>query len=136
MEPFKYQCTDFTCHYKNHITVVLISNKKLFQLYGYYVNNWGAFAPKLKYVEENIEYIPEENFFDTFNKHLKKIQQVTTYDKSFVRNIFKKESDNCSSIINTNLFFKYSPYDDDPISEQSEKDVKEVFQQFNEIAEI
>lgn len=130
MEPFKYQCSDFIVHYMNHFSIILISNKKLFHIYGYLVNHWGAFAPQFKYIEENIEYIEEENFFDNFNKILKQSQVQKVYDKEFVSNIFKMKDE----VQSQNLFFKYTP-EEDTAAIQSEKDLKDIFQQFNEIIE-
>jgi hypothetical protein len=134
LEPFKYQCTDFICHYTNHFSIVLISFKKLFSIIGYLVNNWGAFAPQLKYIEENIEFIEDEAYFDNFNKYLKKknFKEIQDSQKS-VKEIFS-QSNNINRV-RQNLFFKYAPVDDD-LSQQSEKDLRELFQQFNEIIEI
>jgi hypothetical protein len=133
LEPFKYQCSDFICHYTNHFSIVLISNKKLFHIYGYLINHWGAFAPQLKYIEENIEYIEEESFFDTFNKNLKKPPEKHQKGQ-FFKNLFKKENESMEK--QNNLFFRYRPTVDDLQALQSEKDLKEVFHQFNEIIEI
>lgn len=133
LEPFKYQCSNFICHYLNHFTLVLISNKKLFNIIGYLVNNWGAFAPKLKYIEENIEFIEEESFFDDFNKKLKNPPNKTT-NKKLIKSIFSHNENTRGGSANT--FFRYSPIEDDPISNQSHKDMNEVFQNFNEMVEI
>jgi hypothetical protein len=133
LEPFKYQVSDFACHYQNHFIILLISNKKLFSIIGYMTNNWGAFAPQLKYIEENIEFIEEETFFDSFTSKLKKNQNQTIHDSEFIKNIFQKPIHNCQK---KNLFFKYEPIEDDPIAVQSEKDLKELFQQFNEVIEF
>jgi len=134
LEPFKYQCSGFICHYLNHFTFILISNKKLFNIVGYFVNNWGAFAPKLKYIEENIEFIEEESFFDDFNKKLKNPPKKII-DKALIKEIFKNPSMN-NNYINPNIFFKYQPIEEDPVSLQSQRDLNEIFQNFNEILEI
>lgn len=135
LEPYKYQCSDFICHYTNHFSIVLISGKKLFTIIGYLLNNWGAFAPQLKYIEENIEFIEDECYFDNFNKYLKKknIKEKEDSQKS-VKDIFSQSKKGISRI-RQNLFFKYLPMDDD-LAQQSEKDIRELFQQFNEIIEI
>jgi hypothetical protein len=136
LEPFKYQCSNFICHYINHFTLVLISNKKLFNIIGYFLNNWGAFAPKLKYIEENIEFIEEESFFDDFNKKLKN-PPVKIFDPNSIKNIFKTSNNSNNNLEKSaNLFFKYSPIEDDSITIQSEKELNDTFQYFNEIVEI
>jgi hypothetical protein len=130
LDPIKFPCFDFICHYNNHYSIVIISNRKLFLTYGYLVNHWGSFAPQFKYIEENIEYIEEETFFDTFNQMLKKSNIPKKTDKDKVRAIFypqEKQKDK--------TFFKYLP-SDDSLAIQSEKDLKEIFHQMNEILEI
>ena len=88
LEPFKYQCNDFVCHNKNHYSIILISNKKLFLIYGYLINNWGAYAPQFKYIDDNIEFIEEEGYFD---KKINKKQILGVYDKSFIKSLFKSK---------------------------------------------
>ncbi len=86
LEPFKYQCHDFVCHYKNHYSIILISNKKLFLIYGYYINSWGAYAPQFKYIDDNIEFIEEESYFD---KKIDKKLITGVYERSFIKSLFK-----------------------------------------------
>ncbi len=132
MEPFKYQCTDFICHYTNHYSIVLISNKKLFHIYGYLVNNFGALAPQFQYIEENIEYVEEENFFDEFKKSFKTMQnKKNQVNKSAIINSFKEDAK-----LDKNIFLNYKPVEDDQLAQQSEKDLKELFQNFNDLIEI
>jgi hypothetical protein len=130
LDPFKFNCHDFICHYTNHWSLVMVSNKKLFHMYGYLFNNWGTFAPQFKYIEENIEYIEEESFFDNFNQILKKTTSQKIFDASCVKNVFYPENKPQTQ----NLFFKYKPVEDQ-ISLQSEKDLKEVFHYMNELIE-
>lgn len=141
IEPLKCQSSGFICHYLNHFSLIIISHRKLFLNYGYLINHWGAFAPYFKYVEENIEYMEEEDFFDNFNKILKKNDQKKIYDKESVLQIIKSGSNvsytnSMNPQTNSNLFFKYSPLKDDPLVLESEKDLKEIFQQFNETIEF
>jgi hypothetical protein len=75
----------------------------------------------------------EEDFFDNFNKILKKSESKKTYDKEEVLQIIKSSS---NSVNNHGLFFKYSPIKDDPLILESEKNLKEIFQQFNETVEF
>ena len=132
LEPFKYQCSDFICHYTNHFTILLISFKKIYNIVGYLINNWGAFAPQLKYIEENIEFIEDEAYFDNFNNYLKK-KQITkvSNSKESIKKIFTTKNEN-----KHNLFFKYAPVEEDNLTIQCEKDLHELFSQFNELVEI
>jgi hypothetical protein len=130
LDPFKFNCHDFITHYTNHWSVVMVSNRKLFHMYGYLFNNWGTFAPQFKYIEENIEYIEEETFFDNFNQIIKRSQSQKVFDTPYLRNVFYPETKPTAQ----NLFFKYEPYED-PIAIQSEKDLKEIFQYMNELLE-
>jgi hypothetical protein len=130
LDPFKFNCHDFICHYTNHWSVVMVSNKKLFHMYGYLFNNWGTFAPQFRYMEENIEYIEEETFFDNFNQIIKKTQSQKIYEAADLKNVFYPETKPKAQ----NLFFKYKP-SEDLIAIQSEKDLKEIFQHMNELLE-
>lgn len=156
LEPYKYQCSDFIVHYTNHFSLVLISNKKLYHIYGYFINHWGAYAPKLKYIQENVEFIEDESFFDNFNQNLKKTQTQKLLSPKelidiIVGNNSERERDimNCNQNNNsidynfrnkyrTNLFFRFSvPNSEDDLSIiQAEKDIKEVFMNFGEQVEI
>lgn len=135
MEPFKYQCSDFICHYTNHYSIVLISNKKLFHIYGYFVNHFGALAPQFQYIEENITYIEEEDFFDQFKKNFKNMQNKKKEpNKSAILEALKENRD-----VDKNMFIYYSPMQlpqDDLLAQESEKDLKELFQNFNDLTEI
>jgi hypothetical protein len=130
LEPFKFQCSDFICHYSNHYTIIMMSSKKLYHLYGYLVNHWSALAPRFKYIEENIEFIEKETFFDTFNQMLKRSSNPNQLNPSLVHSIFYPKI-----IKKDNIFLAYKP-EEDYLSIQSEKDLKEIFHQMNEILEI
>jgi hypothetical protein len=130
LEPFKFQCNDFVCHYNNHYSIIMISSKKLFHLYGYLVNHWSALAPKFRYIEENIEYVEEETFYDTFNQMLKKSNSTKLVDPETVHSIFYPKQ-----VMKDNIYFCYKA-EEDNIAIQSQKDLKDIFHQMNEILEI
>jgi hypothetical protein len=132
MEPFKYHCSDFICHYSNHFSIVLISNKKLFHIYGYLVNHFGALAPQFQYMEENIEYVEEEDFFDQFKKNFRNMQNKKKEpNKNDILNSLRSKSD-----LDKNIFLFYNPLEEDALASQSEKELKELFQNFNDLTEI
>lgn len=132
MEPFKYQCSDFICHNSNHFSIVLISNKKLFHIYGYLVNHFGALAPQFQYMEENIEYIEEEDFFDQFKKNFKKMQNKKKEpNRNAIINSLKSNPE-----LNNNIFLYYNPKQEDVLALQSEKELKELFNNFNDLIEV
>jgi len=132
MEPFKYHCSDFICHYSNHFSIVLISNKKLFHIYGYLVNHFGALAPQFQYMEENIEYMEEEDFFDQFKKNFRNMQNKKKEpNKNAIMNSLRSKSD-----LDKNIFLFNNPLEEDALALQSEKELKELFQNFNDLTEI
>jgi hypothetical protein len=127
----KYQCNDFVAHYENNFNILMTSGRKIYSLPGYPVTNWGTFAPQLKYIEENIEFIEEEEYYDKFNRFLKKKHvQRQNDNKPDLKNIFKGKYQNKSN----SKFFKYSPIEDN-LSLQSEKDLQELFNHMNEVLE-
>ncbi len=130
LEPYKYQCSDFICHYQNHFTIILLSYKKVYNIIGYFVNNWGSFAPQLKYIEENIEFVEDEAYFDNFNNYLKKQNSAIKNNEKSIKEIFRKPE-----LRMPNLFFKYTP-EEDSHSLQSQKDLQDLFLEFNEIFEV
>jgi len=131
LEPYKYQCSEFICHYINHFSIVILSSKKLFNISGFLINNWSTFAPQFKYIEENVEFIEDEAFFDNFNIKLKKKQSEVICNKELIKGIFS-----CKTERTQNLFFNYLCKDDDTLAIQSEKDLRDVFQQFGQIMEF
>lgn len=133
MEPFKYQCSDFITHYSNHYSIVLISNKKLFHIYGYIVDHFGALAPQFQYMEENIEYVEEEDFFDQFKKNFKNMQNKK---KELDKNAILKSLSGDKVELDKNVFLVYNAVEEDAMALQSEKELKELFQNFNDFTEI
>ena len=130
LEPFKYNVQDFICHYKNHFSILVISNKKIFNISGIIINQWGCFAPGLKYIEENIEYVEEESFFDNFEKKFKNGRK---------NNVNLNLIDECFEVKNSknkNLFYYFNKDEDNDINinekNKSVNDIKEVFSYLNE----
>jgi len=60
---------------------------------GYFLNNHGAYSPKFKYIENNIEYIEDENFFENFQKSMKEMQNKVLKPIN-INNIFMKKDKN------------------------------------------
>ena len=128
LEPFKYTVQDFICHYNNHFSLLVISNKKLFYINGYMVNQWGCFAPGLRYIEENIDYIEDESFFDMFIEKMKQNIKKETYKGNKIDDCFLN-----SSSKRKNLFFKYEIKEEEDVEkEKSMNELKELFNYMNE----
>ena len=128
LEPFKYTVQDFICHYNNHFTLLVVSNKKIFYINGFMVNQWGCFAPGLKYIEENIEYFEDEGFFDMFIEKMKQNIKKETYKENKIDDCFISRSSK-----NNYLFFKFEPHsiENDLEKAKSLSEVKELFSYMN-----
>lgn len=106
MEPFKYSCNDFAVHSKNFFSITLLSNKKIFQIYSYYVNQWEGFAPQFSYIDSNKEYIECEEEYDLFMTKMKVLNHQKKGSKAMTdverRSIFEVKE-------RKNLFFSLRP---------------------------
>ena len=136
LEPFKYSVQDFICHYKNHFTLLVISNKKLFNITGIIVKQWGCFAPGLKYIEENIDFIEDETFYDNFEEKTKNIIKQETDNEDKINDCFINDNKP-----KKNIFFEYIVNKDIEDNEGSEKDksikdIKELFVYMGEKLDI
>lgn len=131
LQPFKYSVQDFVCHYKNHFTLLIISNKKLFAINGLMTNHWGCFAPGLQYIEDNIVFIEDESFFDSFEQKMKNSIQKIYSEGANISEKFKSSKEKQKSK-RKNLFFKYSPKEGDQLTIQSKNDLHELFAFMNE----
>ena len=105
----------------------MISNKKLFNITGLIVKQWGCFAPGLKYIEENIDFIEDETFYDNFEEKTKNNIKKETHNEDKINDCFSKENKK-----NNNIFFEYIVNKDIEDKEGSEKDksikdIKELF---------
>ena len=117
-------------HSDNHFSIVLCSGKKLFQVCGVYVNSWEGFAPHFSFIDDNVEYVQEEDYFD-------KVKQIElNYHKSLnqgviIQNVEKgRENDLKIKSIFTpkyreNKFPFYYP-SFDKIQEQAEQQLNSI----------
>jgi hypothetical protein len=127
LETFKYQVQDFICHYQNHFSILIISGKKIFCINGVMVNQLDCLAPGLKFLEENVEYIEEESFYDNFDEKMKKQIKMQNNHEEKIEDIFKKNNKK-----DNNIFVKID-YDneiknnDNPEREKSINELKELF---------
>ena len=127
LETFKYAVQDFICHYQNHFSILIISGKKIFCINGAMVNQSDCLAPGLKYLEENVEYIEEESFYDNFDEKMKKQIQMQNNHEEKIEDIFAKRQKKKENI------FVQIDYDneinnkDSPEREKSINELKELF---------
>ena len=54
------------------------------------VNQLDCLAPGLKLLEENVEYIEEESFYDNFDEKMKKQIQMQNNHEEKIEDIFSK----------------------------------------------
>ena len=92
LETFKYTVQDFTCHYQNHFSVLIISGKKIFCINGAMANQSDRLAPGLQCLEENVEYIEEESFYDDFDEKVKQRIKMQNNHEEKIEDIFKKDN--------------------------------------------
>ena len=102
LDPIKHNCSDFLCHFKNHFSLIIQSNKKLLIATGYFLNNQGSYSPKFKYIENNIEYIEDENFFENFQRSMKEMQNKVLKPID-INKVFMKEKKDENVRISENL---------------------------------
>ena len=127
LETFKYAVQDFICHYQNHFSILIISGKKIFCISGMMVNQLDCLAPGLKFLEENVEYIEEESFYDNFDEKMKKQIQMQNNHEEKIEDIFSKRKKK-----DRNIFIKVD-YDneiknnDNSEREKSINELKELF---------
>ena len=88
---FKFVGQDFVCHYKNHFTILIISGKKIFCISGVMINQFACLAPGLQYLEENIDYIEDEAFYDNFDEKMKKEIHMMNNHEEKIEDIFSKK---------------------------------------------
>ena len=88
LETFKYTVQDFTCHYQNHFSILIISGKKVFCINGVMANQSDRLAPGLQCLEENVEYIEEESFYDNFDEKVKQRIKMQNNHEEKIDEIF------------------------------------------------
>lgn len=127
LETFKYTVQDFICHYQNHFSILVISGKKVFCINGMMANQFDCLAPGLKYLEENVEYIEDESFYDNFDEKMKQQIQMQNNHEEKIEEIFSKRIKK-----DENIFIKVD-YDneiktnDNIEREKSINELKELF---------
>jgi len=127
LETFKYTVQDFICHYQNHFSILVISGKKVFCINGMMANQFDCLAPGLKYLEENVEYIEDESFYDNFDEKMKQQIQMQNNHEEKIEEIFSKRVKK-----DENIFIKVD-YDneiktnDNIEREKSINELKELF---------
>jgi len=127
LETFKYTVQDFICHYQNHFSILVISGKKVFCINGVMANQFDCLAPGLKYLEENVEYIEDESFYDNFDEKMKQQIQMQNNHEEKIEEIFSKRVKK-----DENIFIKVD-YDneiktnDNIEREKSINELKELF---------
>lgn len=75
MDSLKYNLTTFAVHYKNYFNILIICGKKVFQIVGYKITGWEGFAPHFKFVENNVIFIEDDDYFDVLKKEENKIKE-------------------------------------------------------------
>ena len=127
LETFKYTISDFVCHYQNHFSILIFSGKKIFCINGVMVNQVDCLAPGLKFLEENVEYIEEESFYDNFDEKMKKQIHMQNNNEEKIEDIFSKKTKK-----DENIFIKID-YDNEIKTnngferEKSINELKELF---------
>ena len=126
LETFKYTISDFICHYQNHFSILIFSGKKIFCISGVMVNQLDCLAPGLKYLEENVEYIEEESFYDNFDQKMKEQIQMQNNHEEKIEDIFgiRNKKDN-------NIFIKID-YNNEMLNSESVEKEKST----NELREL
>ena len=127
LETFKYTISDFVCHYQNHFSILIFSGKKIFCINGVMANQVDCLAPGLKFVEENVEYIEEESFYDNFDEKMRKQIHMENNNEEKIEDIFSKKTKK-----DENIFIKID-YDNEIKTnngierEKSINELKELF---------
>ena len=132
LETFKYTVQDFTCHYQNHFSILIISGKKVFCINGVMANQSDRLAPGLQCLEENVEYIEEESFYDNFDEKVKqRIKMQNNHeekiDEIFSSNQNKEDSDKN----NRNIFVKVDLDERNGENNEREKSLAELKELFS-----
>ena len=127
LETFKYSVQDFICHYQNHFTILIISGKKIFCINGAMVNQLDCLAPGLKLLEENVEYIEEESFYDNFDEKMKKQIQMQNNHEEKIEDIFSKRNKKKENIFVRIDYDNEIKNKDNPEREKSINELKELF---------
>ena len=132
LETFKYTVQDFTCHYQNHFSLLLISGKKIFCINGVMANQSDRLAPGLQCLEENVEYIEEESFYDNFDEKVKQRIKMQNNHEEKIDDIFKK---NEKTGILKNIFVKVDLDERNLENSEREKSISELKELFSYVGQ-
>ena len=127
LETFKYTISDFICHHQNHFSILIFSGKKIFCISGVMVNQLDCLAPGLKYLEENVEYIEEESFYDNFDEKMKKQIQMQNNHEEKIEDIFCKRNKKDENIFIKIDYTNEIKTNDSVEREKSINELKELF---------
>ena len=132
LETFKYTVQDFTCHYQNHFSLLLISGKKIFCINGVMANQSDRLAPGLQCLEENVEYIEEESFYDNFDEKVKQRIKMQNNHEEKIDDIFKKSE---KTGILKNIFVKVDLDERNLENSEREKSISELKELFSYVGQ-
>ena len=132
LETFKYTVQDFTCHYQNHFSILIISGKKVFCINGVMANQSDRLAPGLQCLEENVEYIEEESFYDNFDEKVKQRIKMQNNHEEKIDEIFNSNQ-NKEDIVknNKNIFVKMDLDERNGENNEREKSLAELKELFS-----
>ena len=132
LETFKYTVQDFTCHYQNHFSILIISGKKAFCINGVMANQSDRLAPGLQCLEENVEYIEEESFYDNFDEKVKQRIKMQNNHEEKIDEIFNSNQ-NKEDIVknNKNIFVKMDLDERNGENNEREKSLAELKELFS-----
>ena len=132
LETFKYTVQDFTCHYQNHFSILIISGKKVFCINGVMANQSDRLAPGLQCLEENVEYIEEESFYDNFDEKVKQRIKMQNNHEEKIDEIFSSTQNKEDSDKNKrNIFVKVDLDERNGENNEREKSLAELKELFS-----
>ena len=132
LETFKYTVQDFTCHYQNHFSILIISGKKVFCINGVMANQSDRLAPGLQCLEENVEYIEEESFYDNFDEKVKQRIKMQNNHEEKIDEIFSSDQNKEDSDKNKrNIFVKVDLDERNGENNEREKSLAELKELFS-----
>ena len=132
LETFKYTVQDFTCHYQNHFSILIISGKKVFCINGVMANQSDRLAPGLQCLEENVEYIEEESFYDNFDEKVKQRIKMQNNHEEKIEEIFSSNQNKEDSDKNKrNIFVKVDLDERNGENNEREKSLAELKELFS-----
>ena len=135
LETFKYTVQDFTCHYQNHFSILIISGKKVFCINGVMANQSDRLAPGLQCLEENVEYIEEESFYDNFDEKVKQRIKMQNNHEEKIDDIFKTKEEGDLSKNKKNIFVKVDLDERNGENNEREKSLAELKELFSYVGQ-